>query len=614
LPDPRRLALGLSILLVSLLTSVSAAAQSERYGGVGDVACTVRYNWPSYLTTGYFPVEIELQNQGGEERVVSIQAEPSWRSEDRVRRRVALSAGETVRLELLLRARVRAYSQFVVALEVGGDQDEIGGAGPTEYARTGLERIVLYASAEAAEAGEDEAWSEIWTAAEGISTGGPTHGHSHSHGHAQNSVLVCARTFDQLSPTWQAYTSLDMVILDLSAGEPPPEVLAAALAWCRSGGRLLLGGVTGGGLGRLSGLEGAFEDRLRLEVAWEGFAGSDFSAYRHGFGVLCVQGETGANGLVMDEVDQGSSAFVVGEAPFGSSWTRRSPKEQPRQSQALDAIERFSNLPLRSLMLLIIGFAILMGPVNFIWVKRMRKPMLLLVTVPSIALVTSAALLLYGVFSQGLDIKTKSRTWTVLDQRLGWSTTAEVRRVFAGSSPGEGLRPEARTLVYPDRLAWSGGRNRGRMFSLDHDGGLVYGGDYFPIRKPFGQLLLSDRAARLRLEVTEGPGGVEVTNALGATVEDLLLCDSKGVFHYLEEALAPGASAGLAEGGFAAKQAAWGEDLARAWSGEERLAPGTYLARLDDAPLRDDCGVETNELEGRHVVLGLLDLNRGDRQ
>lgn len=612
MPDSRRLALALSILLVSLLTSVSAAAQSERYGDVNEVACTVRYNWPASLKGGYFPVEIELQNQGGEERVVSIQAEQSWGSEDSVRRRVALSARETVRLELLLRARSRNYSQYRVTFEVGGDEVEIGGAGPAEHTRTGLERIVLYASAEAAEAGADEAWSEAWSAAAGTSTRGPTLGHVH--GHTQNLVLVCARTFDQLSPTWQAYTSLDTVIFDLSAGEPAPEVLDAALAWCRSGGRLLLGGVTGDGLGRLSGLEGAFEDRLRLEVAWEGFAGSDFSAYRHGFGVLCVQGEVGADGLVMDEVDLGSSAFVVGEAPFGSSWTRKNPMEQSRQSQALDAIERFANLPLRSLMLLIIGFAILMGPVNFIWVKRMRKPMLLLVTVPSIALVTSATLLLYGVFSQGLDIKTKSRTWTVLDQRLGWSTTAEVRRVFAGSAPGEGLRPEARTLLYPERRAWSGGHNSGRMFSLDHDGGLVYGGDYFPIRRPFGQLVLSDRAARLRLEVTEGPGGVEVTNALGATVEDLLLCDSKGVFHYLEEALAPGASVDLAEGGFAAKQAAWSEDLARAWSGEDRLVPGTYLARLDDAPLRDDCGVETNELEGRHVVLGLLDLNRGDRQ
>lgn len=573
----------------------SARAFEEHYGQVKDVQCTVRYDWPKFLNKGFFPVMVRLENRGQEDVVVSLLAQQNWAEEDRVRRRLALGAGESLEFELLLRARTRAYSQYRVTFEVGSDDVEVGGAGPGEYPRSGSERLVLYASAEAVEAGTEEVWSEAWSEAQGVGAGS----------RGQVGILVSPRTFDQLSPTWQAYTSLDTVVLDVSGGWPREEVLAALLAWCRSGGKLMIAGVDSDRLWNTPGLEGLLDRRFLVEAEEAEFGERGLVAYRCGFGVLIVQRE-GSQGV--DLMGAGSVAMVADEAPFTPPWTRPSFGRHSRQHVALSALSEFGNLPLRSLMLLIIAFAILIGPVNFLWVKRTRKPMMLLVSVPAIAVVTSVVLVLYGVLSQGLDVKSMSASWAVLDQRTGWSTTAEVRRVFAGSAPGEGLRPEARTLIYPERSAWHGNFRSGKLFTLDLTEGRLYGGDYFPVRQPFGQMILSDRTTRLRLEARANGNGVEITNALGSQVQDLLLCGPDGRYHYLGEPLAEGAQARLAQGGFSAKRVEWEGDIERVW-GEDagRLLPGTYIARLAHQPLRDDCGVEVNELEGHHVLVGILD-------
>jgi hypothetical protein len=601
LPESWRTALAFLLACACLVQApLAASAPEEHYGKVGEVQCTVIYNWPKLINMGYFPVTLRLSNGGREAVVVAIAAEQSWAAEDEVRRRVALAAGETLELELLLRARHRTGSQYRVTFEVGGDDVDVAGAGPQQYPRSGSERIILHTSARPLEAGKAEAWSETWESQRSAPVG-----------HRSGGTLVSACTFDQLSRTWQAYTCLDTVVVDLRDGQLEPEVLGALLAWCRSGGKLVLGGVASRELRELPGLQWILEERFLTQPEDANFEELGLAAYRCAFGVLVVQAELLPEASLMDvAAPRGAVALRADESSFATTWTRGSFGRRSRLMAALGELGNFANLPLRSLMLLLVAFAFLMGPVNFLWVKRTKKPMLLLASVPAIALVSSVTLILYGVFSQGLDVKTIARTWSILDQRNGSSTTAEVRRVFAGSAPGEGLRPEAGTLIFPENSFWQGGFQQGKHFTLDLDDGKLYGGDYFPIRRPFGQLVLSDRSARLRLEACARDGAVEVTNALGEELQELLLCAPDGTYHYLDGSLGAGRSTRLIEGGFSAKRVQWQADLERLWGeSEERLLPGTYVAQLRSAPLRDDCGISVNEVDGRHVLLGILDLS-----
>ena len=122
-------------------------------------------------------------------------------------------------------------------------------------------------------------------------------------------------------------------------------------------------------------------------------------------------------------------------------------------------------------------------------------------------------------------------------------------------------------------------------------------GEFLPARQPVDQVILGDRAARLRLAIERDGDSLRVENGLDATVTALEVRDPDGEFWELGGSLAPGKSAMLVRG-------EWTIDTGLR-DGEP--APATYVARLVSNPFADDCGIDTNELQGSHRVYGILD-------
>lgn len=593
------------LILVLLLffpgSAFAAMPRGEQSGEVEGVRCTVRYSWPDNLARGYFPVEVEVLNTNAEDVTVVITAEQHWAEEDFISRRVTLAAGERFPFEMLLRARTRGQNQYGVTFEALGSESRISGLGPSQYPHGSYQRTVLYVSQDEVEAGINDSLTAEWSEAykkSGSSTG-------------PSQLTVTCVTFDELSPSWQAYTSLDSVVLDLGRGELGPERLAAILGWVRGGGKLIVVGIARAELRRHPDFAPLLEERFKTDPESEepGFSDFELEAYRHGFGAIVIQRASPDDELVMRGAPDGDSpAFAADATVFPVAWTRGSFSRASRLSSALHSLGSFDNLPLRALMLLMIGFAILMGPVNFLWVKRMRKPMMILVTVPIIAFAASVSLFLYGVLAQGLDVKSITKTWAIIDQRTGQGTTIEARNVFAGSALGEGMRPAESTLVYPEERYWRGSYRNEHLFRQDLDDGRLLSGDFFPIRVPVGQMIVSNRTVRLRLDTRLEGDRIVVSNALGSDVEELLLRTPDGEYHHLDKDLSQGEVATLVPGGSSAKSVEWSDQLAWFWgAGTTRLLPGTFLARLDSSPSADDCGIEVSEVEGEHVLLGILD-------
>ncbi|MCB9914732.1 MAG: hypothetical protein H6828_06225 [Planctomycetes bacterium] len=561
---------------------------------VGDVYVQTSYFGPGTLDQGYFPVRVELWNQGAEAVDVDLDGEQSWQQEDFVHKSTHLEAGERASFELVLRARVGRPNAYELTFATGDAEGVI--QVDVDYG-WGAASAILYAAADPLPAGTVERWASEWQSDTSGTVGG-------------REFKFSGCTFDQLSETWIAYTSLESVVLDASSGAPSPAVLDALLAWVRAGGRLVVCGADPAAL-----FAARPEDAKWLRPAWRITDGETWGrqeAYRVGFGRVVLVDTPRLGAVAMDEaadlvpalhdalVDQGPSSW------YGREWVGT----QDRTRQVERELPGFGDLPLRGLMLLLVLFAVLMGPVNFLWVKRRGKPVLLLVTVPLLSLGTGLALVLFGVFAQGLDVKVSTRSFAILDQLGQRVTCAEVRRLFAGSSPGEGLRPAQGTAVMPVVSGRYGGPISMHRFLLDLDRGRLLGGDYLPVRTPTTQLLLSDHASRLRLEVTAVGDEVEVSNALGGRVEELVLRDARGALHHLGTPLDPGASARLRGGVEDEQEPLLDHDLKRLW-GEDapaKLAPGTWLAVVDAPDLRDACGVPVTVVEGRHLVLGVYAL------
>jgi len=105
----------------------------------------------------------------------------------------------------------------------------------------------------------------------------------------------------------------------------------------------------------------------------------------------------------------------------------------------------------------ILVFSALVGPVNFIVLRRLRRPMLALVTVPALGFSTTAMMLGYGMFCDGFGTRGVVSSWTVLDQERHECAVIAARTLFSGLSPGsctmgpDTLLLAPRAFLHPER-------------------------------------------------------------------------------------------------------------------------------------------------------------------
>ncbi len=593
-------------MLRALLLALAAAlapALPARAGDVtarlekADIEVRARSAWPANLNKGWAPLRLELHNRGGEPARVRLDASAAdWQLERTFQRGFDLAPGERMDAELLLPTGGQWANDWSLRLRTprGDDwrgSDVVAGGGAVDY------RAILAVSDEAVAPSMVAQWSER-ISRQAVNSGYVAPGTTPTNDDAQ---MGHAR-FDDLARSWGAYTSLDLVVLDARTELPPEAGLEPIVAWVRSGGMLLVAGPRGRELALERGsIAPWMEPRFRAELSGQ-------EAQHCGMGLL---------------VFHGSEGWMDDEALLASSYELAS--EEHDMAPRLDGISRASEselalpgigeLPYQVFVLLLILFGIVIGPLNFLWIARKRRPVLLLVTIPAIALFTTVALLVYGIYFQGLDVKLASQSMALLDERLHRASCVERRLVYAGMSPGEGLRPEPGTVVhFLDRAPVGTFMTRSQHFlRLEQSPSLVLAGDYLPTRIPVQHVVQGERAARGRLEASRVDGGLVVRNGLGARIESLVARDERGAWYASSGPIDVGASATLAptrapkDAELATKPA----DIlwhASRRATEDMLPAACYLARLERSPFRDSCGIEMTELASDHRVLGVWDL------
>jgi hypothetical protein len=609
LARPARLVAASALALVALALDAFAGDQSKRLPN--DVEVRVWSRWPSQLHKGWAPVFVDVRNEGAEPQEVKLRAEnQDWRAKRTVLSEFTVEAGAAHSIELLVPVDVLHSSDYFFSFEVGDERLWLNGIVGSTGVDGSMSAALLFTEREF-EAGELERWnaetsrpdtgaatavtpSGLFVSVPAVTRRKPAAGAT-----PLNVDFALVRGGD-LARQPAAYSSLDLVVLDSQTQWPAESDLAGLTTWLRSGGEVA---VLGPNAERAARALPAFEEWLepRFELADAPAGGVCF---RCGLGRLWIESDG-------DEATLEARRFAwLGEilganrgvAPSLSGWRGRS----------VPADLDLATLPHRTFAVLLIAFAVLIGPLNFWLVARRKRPVLLLVTIPAISAVVTILLLVYGVLFQGLDVKTASWSTTVLDQRAHRSSTLELRHLFAGLAPASGLRPGAGTVVYEAGHAKGfSGRDRGHSFETRHGSSLLLSGQYLPTRREVVQQISCDRAERARLDIEFGAGRVEVQNNLGADVLALLVVDDAGESYASEERLAVGGRATLEritpEQALAHREKYLTNAMPpTAIERDFSLPAGCYLAHVDRGAFLDDCGVECNELEGYHVVLGVL--------
>jgi hypothetical protein len=121
-------------------------------------------------------------------------------------------------------------------------------------------------------------------------------------------------------------------------------------------------------------------------------------------------------------------------------------------------------------------------------------------------------------------------------------------------------------------------------------------------------VIAGDRPARLRVGVERDGDGFRVANELTREIHELVLATPDGTWFRSRASCAPGAKATLVPGEERDEAALLNAAVDRGLWPEGALLPaGSYLALVAEDPFVDDCGIESVEYAGWHLIVGVLE-------
>ncbi len=199
--------------------------------------------------------------------------------------------------------------------------------------------------------------------------------------------------------------------------------------------------------------------------------------------------------------------------------------------------------PVTEFRVLITLFVLLIGPVNYWFLKRAKRLQLMVLTVPLAAAITTSALFAYAILADGFDTRVRAHTFTSLDQRTGEAACWSRLSYYSGLAPGHGLMMPTDVALYPILPAWAGDLSAWEKREIvwsDSAAQLKQG--WLNSRTPTQYLSVRSRKSPYKIEVLDSGDKVRIKNSLSSKIKTLVLLSEANKF-YMGEAIDADASA-----------------------------------------------------------------------
>jgi hypothetical protein len=595
---------------VALFAPAAVAKQELRL--MDGFTATVQSPWPDTLCRGYAPVFVELRNDTDKVIDATVEVGSAYRFDNEAdcvaRTGVRVGVGERRQIELLVPFYRRYQRPANLRVEVGRTSANLqlstgsGVSGPSS-------RLVAWVTPTPLPAGTVERVADALERSEAdfLGLGGtpppalptmpalPTYGYAGAR--APSGSATDWSVFEvlpgQLSSRAAAWSAIDTVVLD---GRNGAAALAAlplegVLSNARQGGLVVV-------LGERDVLTAlGIEDTLepRFELARSTTIGD---TWRFGFGRVTW---LGPNADLVDGATE-QRTLVLHVLPVHTQHSHEG-TFQPGTGATLElvdslAIPGVADLPLEVFVILLLVFAAVIGPVNFIVLKRIGRPGLLLLTIPLISLATSLGILFIGIVHQGLDVKGAVHSFTLLDQRDDRAVTLSRQALMPGLATGD-LLPARGTTVHTTAYM----AETSPELAVEHGDGLRLAGGWAPVRTTTNLLVSSDAPARSRIELRRDGDELELVNTLDTEILGFAALDAAEQLYVLAAGttVAPGGKARLARAAEPPTERS-GNTLA----GRASLGPSSYRARVATNPFLDNLGLEPSFKAENHLIHGIL--------
>ena len=192
-------------------------------------------------------------------------------------------------------------------------------------------------------------------------------------------------------------------------------------------------------------------------------------------------------------------------------------------------------VPLTTLCVIMVFFVLLIGPVNFLVLKRYHKELWSLVTIPVLSLIFSGTVILSVLFTEGFYSKGKASVETFIDQRTGLTASRGSFAIYAPIASST-FQFDADDLLY----FHDPGTIRGEVKDK-----YIFSSGLLRSRMSFSYAVSRAGSRSEKIAVSEKNGSIEIVNGLGVPLTKCLLKNSEGKLFRLQAPLAPGARAAL---------------------------------------------------------------------
>ena len=186
------------------------------------------------------------------------------------------------------------------------------------------------------------------------------------------------------------------------------------------------------------------------------------------------------------------------------------------------------SIPVRPLVVLVIFFALLIGPVNMLVLGFFRRRVWLIWTIPLTSVAASCLVLGLVVFSEGVKKVTSVKSVTILDQRRGEAMTSGIVGLYRTFAPPGGITFSNSTEVTP-----AIGNMDGLSLGLQTYGEQRLTQNWIRPRIPAFYLLRKAASSNVRL-VFDWHGEPTVTNGLGVRIAKLNVVSPEGKTYTVE--------------------------------------------------------------------------------
>jgi hypothetical protein len=597
-----------TFLFLFLLLVPSAFAEYRSYD-LESLRITIDSDWAPQGAQGYLPVRFDITNLGEAREIVLSISQQHWFDLSRGRPRSVMSLGsfdmggidtrQTIRLKrgdhVKLTVPIPVFAdtenfQFRL-LEKGRPIAGFAASSSFQSARPASDSAVLFVTQPSTPLGSITT-PRSTRFVRGYSPGGrgvPGGVYFSRPGGTGGPTLDFYLDPERLPTNWLGYTTLlGVLIAEPEWKQLTPAQQDALLTWTAAGGELLL------------------VDTPAETVLPAGHRAIGFSERRamlpyflgriHLLTSESIQ-QLGWEALLTDTVPAASANYAL-PANRSSYWGVVADRG------FVLPIPGVGEVPTRAYLLILVLFIFVIGPVNYIYLWRKRRQVLLVLTVPLFSAVFIALLSGYALFFQGLGVRARAMTLTVLDEGSKRAATRSTVSLYPGGfMPSGGLQFAGDTAVFP--LGTDGQGQRTRM-AMDVTNSQGFRTGLLTSRAPTNLEQVRIQPARERLSFERTGNELHVVNGLGSTIQQLFYRDGEQWWSLVN--LAPGQKGSLTTTGETARSLAGSEVNTLANVRFQQVATAqpdhTYLAVLDTSPFWEPGVTQAKESESLHLVLG----------